>query len=134
LELLTRKSFDPARTVLLAEPLQMTPPTNAEPGTVRCASYAPKHILLETQSSLPAVLLLNDKFDPNWRVTVDGQPATLLRCNYIMRGVAVPAGEHRVEFHFAPPLVPLYVSLTAIAFGVFLLGVLIFPARRAQQS
>jgi hypothetical protein len=29
------------------------------------------------------VLLLNDRFDPNWNVRVDGKLERLLRCNYI---------------------------------------------------
>lgn len=134
LEWLARKSFDPAAAVLLAEPLPVAPVTNAPPGTVRHVSYTPKHIVLETQSAAPAVLLLNDKHDPNWRVTVDGQPAELLRCNYLMRGVAVPAGEHRVEFQFAPPRGPFFVSLAAIALGFLLLGVLMFPGRRVPPG
>ena len=50
-------------------------------------SYSPKQIVFATNATAPSVLLLNDKYDPNWRVTVDGKPAELLRCNYIMRGV-----------------------------------------------
>ncbi len=74
---------------------------------------------------MPSVLLLNDKYDPNWKVTVDGKPETLLRLNFIMRGVALTPGEHTVEFHFAPPLTSLYVSLAAIALGLALVGVLL---------
>jgi len=59
---------------------------------------------LRTQSKSASVLLLNDRFDPKWTVEVDGQPATLLRCNYIMRGVRVPAGNHTVRFSFRIPL------------------------------
>ncbi len=133
LALLTRKTFDPTATVLLAEPLSISPTTNAPPGSVDYVSYTPKHIVFETQSAVPAVLLLNDKYDPNWQVTVDGQPAALLRCNYLMRGVAVPAGDHRVEFQFAPPRGPLYVSLAAIALGGLFLGILIIPRRRPES-
>jgi len=130
---LTRKTFDPTATVLLAEPFSISPTTNAPPGSVDYVSYTPKHIVFETQSAVPAVLLLNDKYDPNWQVTVDGQPAALLRCNYLMRGVAVPAGAHRVEFQFAPPRGPLYVSLAAIALGGLFLGILIIPRRRPES-
>ena len=61
LELLTRASFDPAQTVLLAEPLKVTPSTNAQPGTVEYTSYSPKHIVLKTRATAPSVLLLNDR-------------------------------------------------------------------------
>ena len=69
------------------------------------------------------MLLLNDRFDPTWRVLVDGKPETLLRCNYLMRGVHLEPGAHTVEFRFQPPVRPLYVSLAAILVGLLLLGV-----------
>lgn len=121
---LASQEFDPAKRVLVAEDL--TPPDpanvpNAVAGTVEFVSYAPKHIVLKAQADVPAVLLLNDKHDPNWQVTVDGQPAALLRCNYLMRGVQIPQGEHLIEFHFRPPINSLYLSLAAIAMGGVLL-------------
>jgi len=70
------------------------------------------------------VLLLNDKYDPNWQVLVDGKAAPLLRCNYIMRGVYLEPGEHAIEFHFKPSVNALYVSLSAIGLGLVLLVVL----------
>ena len=70
------------------------------------------------------MLLLNDHFDPNWHVWIDGKPSALLRCNYVMRGVQVPAGDHQIEFRFAPPTTTLYVSLAAVGAGLALLGFL----------
>ena len=72
------------------------------------------------------MLLLNDKFDPNWHVFVDGKPASLLRCNFIMRGVYLTPGAHTVEFKFSLPLGLLYVSLSAIGVGILLCGFLLF--------
>jgi hypothetical protein len=128
---LTDPAFDPLQTVLLAEPLPLAPATNANPGAVRFASYAPKHIVLEAKATAPALLLLNDKFDPNWRVTVNGQPAKLLRANFIVRGVYLPAaGEHRVEFKYQPPLGGLYVSLATVVVALGLLGYVGFASWR----
>lgn len=120
---LASKEFDPAQTVLVAEPLP-APREGASPtgGTVQYKSYSPKRIELSTQAESPSVLLLNDKHDPNWKVFVDGKPAPLLRCNFIMRGVFLEPGQHAVEFQFEPPLQGLKVSLAAIALGLGLLG------------
>ena len=74
---------------------------------------------------------MNDKYDPDWKVRVDGQPATLLECNYLMRGVALPEGTHTVVFHFEPPTSALYSSLTAIAAGLLMCGYLAFSRRAA---
>ena len=77
-----------------------------------------------------SVLLLNDKHDPNWQVLVDGHPAPLLRCNFIMRGVALTPGSHTVEFHFRPPHQSLYISLVGLALGVGLCGFLALSSRK----
>jgi hypothetical protein len=53
---------------------------------------------------------------------VDGQPAKLLNCNYIMRGVYLAAGPHQVEFRFQPPMRTLYLSLAVLGLGAVLLG------------
>lgn len=131
---LAEPSFDPAQTVLLAEAIAATPGTNQNAGEVKFESYEPKHIVLRAKAETPAVLLLYDKFDPNWKVLVDGKPETLLRANFIMRGVYLQPGEHTVEFRFAPRITALYVSLGAIGVGVLLLGCLIFASRRVSAS
>jgi uncharacterized membrane protein YfhO len=129
-------NFDPANTVLISTPQKdlATVTTNENFGTVEFKSYSPKHIVFAANASAPSVLLLNDKYDPNWRVTVDGKTAELLRCNYIMRGVYVPAGSHTVEFQFSLPHSLLYITLAAIATGIVLVGLLIFLNRRKPAA
>jgi hypothetical protein len=133
---LAAPSFDPERTVFVAgglPPAPVTAGTSDNSGTVEFASYAPKDIVLRSDAPAPAVLLLNDRFDPNWKARVDGKPATLLRCNYIMRGVYLLPGAHTVEFRFQPPLGPLYVSLAAIGVGLFVLGFIAVARQRSDS-
>jgi hypothetical protein len=121
---LSSASFDPAARVFVNGTIPAASPTaNAgqDCGAVEFLSYAPKDIVLKTDATNSSVLLLNDHYDPNWKVLVDGATGTLLRCNYIMRGVYLKAGSHTVQFHFEPPIWPLYVSLTGIGFAVLIL-------------
>jgi len=130
---LTDVSFDPAKTVLLSAPLAAAPATNSNndhSGTVEFKSYAPRDIVLRTDAIMPSVLLLNDMFESHWHVLVDGKPAELLRCNFIMRGVYLTQGPHTVEFQFSLPSGLLYVTLVAIGIGVLLSGFLIISTRR----
>jgi hypothetical protein len=129
LKQLASPAFDPARTVLISSAVPASTNSAETIGTVDYTSYAPKHIQLRTKSDSPSVLLLNDKYDPNWQVSVDGQPAQLLRCNFIMRGVYLAPGPHTVEFVFKPSIKPLYVTLTAEFLGVLLLGYLGFARK-----
>jgi hypothetical protein len=129
-------NFDPAKTVLISTPQKDLPDmaTNENSGTVEFKSYSPKQIILAANATAPSVLLLSDKYDPYWRVTVDGQPVELLRCNYIMRGVYLAAGPHTVEFQFSLPHKLFYVTLLAIAMGISLIGFLIFLQRRKPAA
>jgi hypothetical protein len=134
LKTLASTNFDPLQQVLVSTPLPVAPPVNPaneNSGTVEFKSYTPKDIVFNAQAGVPAVLLLNDKFDPHWQVFVDGKPAELLHCNFIMRGVYLPPGTHTVEFKFTLPNRPLYISLAAIVFGILLSGCLIVWQRRA---
>jgi hypothetical protein len=137
LKTLADLSFDPIKTVLVSTPEPGLPAeaTNENSGTVEYQSYQSKHIVLSAKTTAPSVLLLNDKFDPNWSVIVDGKPAGLLRCNFIMRGVYLPTpGQHTVEFTFSLPYRPLYVTATAFLVGVGLAGCLWFLSRRNSSQ
>jgi hypothetical protein len=135
LKTLADLNFDPAKTVLVDTQSKNFPAiaTNENTGTVEFQSYTPKHIVLSAKATTPAVLLLNDKYAPNWRVTVDGKPAELLRCNFIMRGVYLPPGEHAVEFWFVLPNKPLYVTLSAVGVG-FVLCVILWVSTRRKTA
>jgi hypothetical protein len=134
LEQLAARSFDPEQSVFVAGGAPAAPSAaNASSGTVEFASYAPKVIVLKANALSASVLLLNDRFDPNWKVRVDGKPEMLLRCNYIMRGVYLSPGAHTVEFRFQPPVGPLYVSLAAIGTGILVAGMVFVTGRRCQS-
>lgn len=134
LNILGDPAFDPHQMVVVSDAIPASSATNAAPGTVEFASYAPKHIDLKVNATAPSVLLLNDQFDPAWIVTVDGKPAPLLRCNYLMRGVQVPAGASNVVFHFQPSLTGMKLTLAGFALGLLLCGYLFVAKPRAATA
>jgi len=136
---LASPSFDPAQTVLVAGSVPEKPAAgNQNSGTVAIVSYEPTRLSLHAKAQAPSVLLLNDHFDPLWQVSVDGKPAVLLRCNYVMQGVQVPAGDHEIALRFVPPVNSMLVSLGAIILGLGLLGFVslagVREARAAEPS
>jgi hypothetical protein len=125
LQQLASPAFDPHKSIFVAGPASAPPQnadTNQDAGTVEITSYAPKNIALKADARAPCMLLYNDRFDPDWKVSVDGKPVELLRANYIMRGVYLTPGQHTVEMHFRPKVGPLYVTLAAIVIGLGVLG------------
>jgi hypothetical protein len=125
LQLLGSPQFDPEKTLLVAADTPTTQaPANpdADPGTVKFSHYQSKDLVLEADAKTPAVMLLNDRTGDFWNVWVDQQPAAVLRCNYIMRGVFVPPGHHTIEFRYQPSLNLLYASVTTFGLGILLAG------------
>ena len=122
--------FDPRRSIIVAN-MEMKPGsgTNDSAGTVEFTSYAPKRIVFKTDVKERAILLLNDRFDANWNVSVDGQSAPLLRCNFLMRGVELAPGQHTVEFNFRPALDWLYVSMAGLSVAALLIGIVALTCR-----
>lgn len=61
-------------------------------------------------------MVLTDVTYPGWKATVDGEPAGIERVNYLVRGVSVPAGRHRVELAYEPAswTIGWIVSLLAV--------------------
>lgn len=41
-------------------------------------------------------------YPKGWKTRIDGGKASFFRCNYILRGMIIPAGEHEIEFVFEP--------------------------------
>ena len=68
----------------------------------RIVSYQRNSVIIDVVASEAGVLVLHDIHYPGWEATVDGERRPILRANLLFRGVEVPAGRHRVEFHFRP--------------------------------
>lgn len=135
LKQLRSMEFDPARQVLVSEALGAgSPSSSSAAAEASIVAYAPKRITVKTRSTAPGILLLNDRWHPDWKVTVDGQSAPLLRANFLMRGVSVAAGEHTVEYRFDPPHQTLWVSLAAVATGLLLVGILILAPKPSRAD
>ncbi|HWQ91162.1 MAG TPA: protein kinase, partial [Clostridia bacterium] len=164
LEQLVSPAFDPHQTVLVTSALsanQATESASGNPhseGTVEFVSYAPKEMVFRTKADAASILLLNDRYDPQWTVTVDGKPTSLLRCNYLMRGVHLPPGTHTVSFSFRIPFglpfaglevepdtqvvslvfkiptdMPSYLTFCGYGVGLILIGVLALSDRKAAR-
>jgi drug/metabolite transporter superfamily protein YnfA len=93
---------DFARTVVLEPADAARHPGTGGTGRASILRYTNTDVRVSVTSDQGGILVLNDTWHPWWQVSVDGQPAELLRANVIMRAVAVPAGRHEVRFRFRP--------------------------------
>ncbi|MBN2302258.1 MAG: YfhO family protein [Lentisphaerae bacterium] len=109
-------SWNPGRQLLVVGG-DSSLPNDRLPDPATVAQYDWTRIAIDAEASEGGILLLNEKYDKNWHVQVDGMDAQLLRCNGIMRGVRLPAGRHRVVFIYRSP----YTIPVLLRFGAIIL-------------
>lgn len=67
-------------------------------------------------ASSPQFAVFSEVFyDKGWNAYIDGQPAPHVKANYILRGMALPAGKHEIEFRFEPKAVALSKTITTVS-------------------
>ncbi len=100
---------DPRAAVVpesMSDALSGVVPGAADEGRAELVAFTPD--AQEYQVSTPAegLLVFSEVHYPEgWALTIDGEPAELLRVNYAFRAVVVPAGDHTIEMRFDLPSV-----------------------------
>ena len=130
-------AFDPAQIALVEEPLDFAAQTLDRDATARVTHLSDGRMEVETRANAPAFLVTSDVFYPGWRAWIDGAPAHLVRADYALRGLAVPAGTHAVRFEFRPR--SFYEGAFVSAASLLLLAASVFwmnrrATRRAQAN
>ncbi len=77
-------------------------------GRVEFVEDRGERVVLRVHAPKAGFLHLADQYFPGWTVHVNGEPAEILRANYVFRIVEVPAGESTVVFEYG--LTPIYIG------------------------
>jgi hypothetical protein len=115
---LNSPSWNPRTTAIIEHPLteKISRPDSA---SVVLATYRSRDIVLKTYAGTTALLVLSEIYYPSgWAATIDGRETEILKTNYVLRSVVVPAGEHTIEFTFNPPMYQLGYTLSEAGWGL----------------
>lgn len=126
-------NFEPRQTAVVDERYKKMVPDNAigsdTAGTamVRLQEYTPNRLKYASNSTAPGVIVFSEIYydgEKGWHAYLDGKPVEHFRTDYVLRGLAVPAGAHEIEFKFEPKSV---IEGNKIAYaGSFLLFIFVF--------
>lgn len=84
--------------------------------TVTLTSYKPNHLTYDVKSSTGGIVVFSEVYYPGWTATIDGNPAEVGRVDYVLRGIQIPAGSHKVEMMFYPKSVDNTETVAYIAY------------------
>ena len=72
-------------------------------GDIKLISYQPNNLVYQSETSSEEFAVFSEIYYPKgWNAYIDGQLKEHASVNYVLRGLAIPAGKHKIEFKFEP--------------------------------
>ncbi len=118
------------------EPLKAMPAPSPSRAAVTAWQPGRMTVTLDPVPPQPSYLLIAENWYPDWEATADGRPAQLLRGDYTLITVALPAGAKVVELAFRSKLYEAGRTLSVGSLGVLLIALLaaVILPRRARHG
>ncbi len=101
---LSRVAFvsEPLPGELSAEALTGAAPDSAG-AAVRLERFEPDEVVYRVRTDRPRLLVASEVYYPaGWTAQIGVQPAPIVRTDFLLRGIPVPAGEHIVTMRYRP--------------------------------
>lgn len=98
--------------------------------TIELTNYSVNKLTYKYTAAVDGVVIFSEIYYPKgWTAYIDGVEAPYFRADYVLRAMAVPAGEHTVEWKFAAPHFDALVATTktssVLLLTMALLGIII---------
>ena len=93
---------------------------------LRLTEYHPNKLVYRSESLIGGLAVFSEIYYPHgWVAKIDGKETPILRANYVLRAIEIPAGEHDVEFTFYPRSEKITESIAYTGIGALALLLLL---------
>jgi uncharacterized membrane protein YfhO len=70
---------------------------------VKLAKYGLDDISFTSANSKDGLAVFSDiYYAKGWKAFIDGKETPIMKADYVLRAIKIPAGNHSIEFHFHP--------------------------------
>ena len=100
-------AFEPKKTAVMRESFKTDVGSSAfgkdSAAYVKLAKYGLDDISFTSNNSKDGLAVFSDiYYSKGWKAFVDGKETPIMRADYVLRAIRIPAGPHNIEFHFHP--------------------------------
>lgn len=131
-DLLQKAVIDTCWRTKVSEGLAMT-----QPASIRLTNYAnPGNLFYESESGEDGLAVFSEVYYKTWKAFIDGKEVPVVRANYILRAIEVPAGKHTIEFRCEDDLLldTQIVSTIASCLVVLVIILLLVFRRKIEKA
>ena len=96
-------------------------------GSIVLDEYQPNHLTYTSNTASDQLAVFSEIWygpKKGWQAYIDGEAVDHIRTNYILRGMKIPAGQHKIEFKFQPKVYAKGRTISFISSILILLGLL----------
>lgn len=132
-------SFDPVNeaVMLTSEAAKLSKKQFSGEGSIKLVSSAPNKLKYTATVKGNQLAVFSEIYYPiGWKAFVDGKETPILKVNYLLRGLELKDGTHRIEFTYDLPKYYTYsaISLTGSIILTLLLGAAIFMEVKKRKQ
>jgi len=90
--------------------------------TIKLVSYALNDLVYDFNSNTNQFAVFSEiYYKDGWNAYIDGNLAPHYRVNYVLRGMEIPKGTHKIEFKFEPTVIKQGSTITLVSYGLLLI-------------
>jgi hypothetical protein len=89
--------------------------------SIKLTEHKPSYLKYESSSPVNSTAVFSEIYYPGWKAFINGKESPVLRANFILRALEIPAGKHSVEFKFEPDAYVVGNKITTASSWIVLL-------------